>query len=342
MRSWDGILCVEMWVRPPPPAAFAEHVPCSYLLLNPISRACTVASAPALRGGEPGSRFDRGYIAGAYSHPVTGVFHLLHSSGSAMVACDERTPRFRVLTVDAPDAAWREVPMSGDAGTARLQTVAARLRLQSSATAHGHLHWRVAPAQAKRRRHGKEEEEELLVFHAAREEFGRMALPQLHEAAGAVKQQAISTVAGKLCLLAGLASTAAVEVWVLEDYDARDWRRRHVVQLMPSEPLYGDASPLHRDSCLGSVLGNVGVVVGGVRGDEVEEIIFYNSFEKIYKVWPAGLRNGSRPTSSFFGHGEGLALHEPSLLPHNVIFGTMPRVRGIVFLDCPNNGGRAS
>ena len=318
MRSWDGILCVEMWERPQPPA-FAEHVPCSYLLLNPISRACTVASAPALRGGEPGSRFDRGYIAGAYSHPVTGVFHLLHSSGSAMVACDEHTPRFRVLTVDAPDAAWREVPMSGDADTARLQTVAGRLRLQSSATAHGRLHWRVG------------REEELLVFHAATEEFGRMALPRLHEA-GAVRQQAISTVAGKLCLLAGLASTAVeveVEVWVLEDYDAQDWQRRHVVHVAPE-------SPLHSDGCLGTVLGNVGVVMGGVRGDEVEEIIFYNGFQKVYKVGP-----GSRP-SRFFGLGEGLAVHEQSLLPHNVIFGTMPRVRGIAFLDCPNNGGHNS
>ncbi|RLN17215.1 hypothetical protein C2845_PM02G24320 [Panicum miliaceum] len=142
MRSWDGILCMEMWVRPQPPV-FAEHVPCSYLLLNPISRACAVASAPALRGGTPGSRSDRGYIAGAYSHPVTGVFHLLHSSGSAMVDCGEKTPRFRVLTVNAPDAAWREVPMSGDGNTARLQTVVGRFSLQSSATAHGRLHWRV-------------------------------------------------------------------------------------------------------------------------------------------------------------------------------------------------------
>ncbi|PUZ40828.1 hypothetical protein GQ55_9G454200 [Panicum hallii var. hallii] len=316
MRSWDGILCVEMWVRPQPPA-FAEHVPCSYLLLNPISRACAIASAPALRGGTPGSRSDRGYIAGAYSHRVTGVFHLLHSSGSGMVDCGEKTPRFRVLTVDTPDAAWREVPMSGDGNTARLQTVVGRFSLQSSATAHGRLHWRVARAQAKRRPHDKEEEE-LLVFHAAREEFGRMALPQLNEA-GAVRQHAISTVAGKLCLLAGLASTA-LEVWVLEDYDARDWRRRHVVHVAPN-------SPLHRDHCLHSVLGSVGVL---------EQIIFFNSSQKVYKVQP-GSRYGSRP-SGFFGHGQGLAVHEQSLLPHNVIFGTMPRVRGIV----PTMAGRAS
>uniref|UniRef100_K4ALE2 F-box domain-containing protein n=1 Tax=Setaria italica TaxID=4555 RepID=K4ALE2_SETIT len=319
MRSWDGILCVEMWVRPQPPPFVAEHVPCSYLLLNPISRACTVASAPTLRVGEPGGRLDRGYIAGAYSHPVTGVFHLLHSSssGSAVAGCggeQQTTPRFRLQTVDSPDATWREVPMSGDAGTAMLQTVVGRLRLQSSVTVHGRLHWRVARSQT-RPRHDKEE---LLVFHAADEEFGRMALPRLHEA-GAVKQQAISTLAGKLCLLAGLASSStAVEVWVVEDYDAQDWRLRHVIHA--NRP-----SPLHIVHVLDSALGNVGLLVGGVRGDEVEEILFYNCLQKAYNVRP-----GSSSTS--VRQCQGLAVHEQSLLPHNVIFGTMPRVQGIAFL----------
>ncbi|OEL18612.1 hypothetical protein BAE44_0020369 [Dichanthelium oligosanthes] len=325
MRSWDGILCVEMWVRPQPPS-FVEHVPCSYLLLNPISRACTVASASALCGGKPGSRLDRGYIAGAYSHPVTGVFHLLHSSGSAMFDCggEQTTPRFRVLTVDAPDAAWREVPMSGNADTARLQTVVARLRLQSSVTAHGRLHWRVPRSQ--KRWHG---EEELLVFDSAKEEFRRMALPQLHEAAVIIKQKAISTLGGKLCLLAGLASpSTAVEVWVLENYDAQDWRLRHVIHVANS-PLHGDCYYLD------SALGNVGLLVGG---DEVEEIIFYNCFEKVYNVQPGSLF-GSRPR--FFDHGQGIAVHEQSLLPHNVVFGAMPRVQGIAFLDCHNNGGQS-
>jgi hypothetical protein len=29
MRSWDGILCVEMWVRPPPASSVEHHIPCS-------------------------------------------------------------------------------------------------------------------------------------------------------------------------------------------------------------------------------------------------------------------------------------------------------------------------
>lgn len=324
MRSWDGILCVEMWVRPQPPPFVAEHVPCSYLLLNPITGACAVASAPTMRVGEPGGRVDRGYIAGAYSHPVTGVFHLLHSSGSAMAGCVggeqlATTPRFRLLTVDSPGATWREVPISGDAATAVLQTVVGRLRLQSSANVHGRLHWRVP-------RHDKEE---LLVFDAAGEEFGRMALPRLHEA-GAVEQQAVSTLAGKLCLLAGLAwpSTTAVEVWVLEDYDAQDWRLRHVIHVAWTRP-----SPLHMVRVLDSALGNVELLV---EGDRVENIIFCNCLEKVWEVRP-GPWHGSWPWSRSARCGQGIAVHEQSLLPHSVIFGTMPRARGIAFLDCPNN-----
>ncbi|CAN6300672.1 unnamed protein product [Urochloa humidicola] len=99
MKSWEGILCAEMWVRPP---AFVEHVPSSYLILNPITRACAVAPAPAIPGG--GS--NRGYIAGAYSHPVT-VFHLLHSSGRDSGGGDEQAPRFRVQTVDSLNLAQR-------------------------------------------------------------------------------------------------------------------------------------------------------------------------------------------------------------------------------------------
>ncbi|CAL4931372.1 unnamed protein product [Urochloa decumbens] len=304
MRSWDGILCAEMWVRLP---AFAEHVPSSYLLLNPITRACAIASAPALRGSGGGGS-DRGYIAGAYSHPVTGVFHLLHSSGSA----NEQAPRFRAAV--------------------------GRLRFQSSATAHGRLHWRVAArssSETNRRRHGKEVE--LLVFDARTEEFGRMALPELHHHE-AVKQRAISALSGKLCLLAGLASPpAAVEVWVLEDYDARDWRLRHVVLVHVAAPWH---SPLHDAHCLDSVrLANVGLLV---RGDQVEEIILYNCFDKVYHVRPAGSWYGSRPRLRRpSGLGKGLAVHEQSLLPHNVIFGAMPRVQGIAFLDCPYNDGQS-
>jgi hypothetical protein len=241
--------------------------------------------------------------------------------------------------LDAPGTALREIPISADAETARLQTVVGRLRLQSSATAHGRLHWRVARSQTKRW-HGTEK---LLVFDTGKEEFGCMALPQLHlhgdGEAAAVKQRAISTLADKLCLLAGVAATT-VAVWVLEDYEAQDWRLRHMVDVVADSPSPPLPSPLHWDnSRLDSALGNVGLLVWGVGGDEVEEIIFYNCANKIYNVRPWSWFGGSSSRPTFFGHREGLAVHMQSLLPHNVIFGTMPRVQGVVFLDCPNNNG---
>lgn len=259
--------------------------------------------------------------------------------GSVLAGVGEQTPRFRLLTLDAPGTALREIPISADAETARLQTVVGRLRLQSSATAHGRLHWRVARSQTKRW-HGTEK---LLVFDTGKEEFGCMALPQLHlhgdGEAAAVKQRAISTLAGKLCLLAGVAATT-VAVWVLEDYEAQDWRLRHMVDVVADSPSPPLPSPLHWDnSRLDSALGNVGLLVWGVGGDEVEEIIFYNCANKIYNVRPWSWFGGSSSRPTFFGHREGLAVHMQSLLPHNVIFGTMPRVQGVVFLDCPNNNG---
>jgi hypothetical protein len=60
---------------------------------------------------------------------------------------------------------------------AGLQTVVGRLRLQSSTTVHGRLQWRVAWSQTKR---WHDDREKLLVVDTGKEEFGCMALPQLH------------------------------------------------------------------------------------------------------------------------------------------------------------------
>ncbi|CAL4922993.1 unnamed protein product [Urochloa decumbens] len=314
MRSWDGILflCAEMWVRPP---AFAEHVPSSYLLLNPITRACAVAvaSAPALRAGGGGGGSDRGYVAGAYSHPVTSVFHLLHSSGSA----NEQAPRFRVLTVDSLD------------DTAALQA-ASGSRAPPPRTAACTGEWRRGH---RRRRTG--------VAMARR--WSCWCSTQGPRSSGAwrcrsciITRRSCSGPSAR-CPGSCACSPAAVEVWVLEDYDARDWRLRHVVLVHVAAPWY---SPLHDAHCLDSVLlANVGLLV---RGDEVEEIILYNCFDKVYHVRPAGSWYGTRPRLRRpSGLGKGLAVHEQSLLPHNVIFGAMPRVQGIAFLDCPNNDGQS-
>lgn len=59
-----------------------------------------------------------------------------------------------------------------------------------------------------------------------------------------VKQQAISTLAGKLCLRVGVAMTM-VAVWVLEDYEDKDWRLRHMLDVVADSP---PPSLLHWDN----------------------------------------------------------------------------------------------
>nr|CAB3494528.1 unnamed protein product [Digitaria exilis] len=247
-RSWDGILCVEL-------------VPSLHALVNPLTGARTVVSAPAPR------RHTRGYVAGAYSQPVTGIFHLLHCTSQQAIGDDDDdapvTTCFRLMRVDGASASdWRDIPMSTEADTATLQTVAGYNLCASSATVHGRLHWRDMLRG----------QEELLVFDTGTEEFGSMPLPRQMIAAGdvVVVQQAITTLSGKLCLLRGLAE-GVVEVWVLEeDYRAGDW---WLTQRFDT----GCTTPLHvvKPS---SYLGNVGLVAAE---DRVEKIVFCDGRRKL-------------------------------------------------------------
>ncbi|OEL19888.1 hypothetical protein BAE44_0019091, partial [Dichanthelium oligosanthes] len=293
-RSWDGILCVEL-------------APCSYALVNPLSAARTVVPAPALREDERRC-FVRGYIAGAYSHPVTGIFHPLHCTSQAT----GRSPRaicLRLLRVDGASAsAWREIPMSADADTATLQTTAGHNFCASSATVHGRLHWRDMLRGQK----------ELLVFDTVKEESGSMPLPQQLAGDTVVVQQTITTMSGKLCLLLGLAERT-VEVWVLEDYRAQEWWLRQRL-------LAAGNTPLHT-VCPSSYLGNVGLITAE---DRVEKMVFCNGWRwKVYDV----RRESSRSEELDFRSG--IAIHTESPAPHDVVFGAAP-TRGVALSSHPN------
>ncbi|CAN6310914.1 unnamed protein product [Urochloa humidicola] len=291
VSSWDGILCVELATR-------------LYALVNPLSGARTVVAAPALRDGERRRSDTRGYIAGAYSHPVTGIFHLLHCSCSSQDA-DAHAPldiRFRLLRVDGASAsAWREIPMSDDPDTATLQTVAGHNLCASSATVHGRLHWRDMLRG----------QEELLVFDTVEEEFGAMPLPQeLVDGDGdaVTVQQTVTTVSGKLCLLGGLVErrtgAGRVEVWVLEDYLALEWRLRQSLCL--------GGTPLHTVNP-SRYLGNVGLIT---NGDRVEKMVFCNGSRKEVYDFQRELLSTAK-----LGRGVGIAIHTDSPAPQDVVFG---------------------
>ncbi|RCV42660.1 hypothetical protein SETIT_9G233300v2 [Setaria italica] len=301
-RSWDGILCVEL-------------APYLYALVNPLSGACTVVPAPTPRGREPRC-FVRGYIAGAYSHPVTGIFHLLHCTSLSQLATGDdayapRTICFRLLRVDGTSAsAWREIPMSADPDTATLQTIAGHNFCASSATVNGRLHWRDTLRGSSSAVYGRHRlhlwdklrgQEKPLVFDTVKEEFGSMPLPQT-----------VTTMSGKLCLLLGLVERRArpVEVWVLEDYGAQDqWWLRQRFDAAVGTPLHAIVYP-------SSYLGNVGLITAE---DRVEKIVFWNGWRKqVYDVRRESL------SESKLEFRRGTVIHTESPVPHDVVFGAAP------------------
>ncbi|KAK3153851.1 hypothetical protein QOZ80_2BG0182320 [Eleusine coracana subsp. coracana] len=176
--------------------------------------------------------FGHGYIAGGYSHPVTGIFHLLHCTMSYVASTAKCTLYFQILAVDgnsSSPSSWREIPVSVDIDRSTHMWVnVGRGRCISSATVNGRLHWWPMLDDGKK----------LLVFDTEKEAFGSMPLPELGSTYGSkLKQQAISTLSGKLCLLAGYAS-GMVEVWVLQDYHRGRWQLRQILHARE------DAAPL--------------------------------------------------------------------------------------------------
>uniref|UniRef100_A0A0E0D1A1 F-box domain-containing protein n=1 Tax=Oryza meridionalis TaxID=40149 RepID=A0A0E0D1A1_9ORYZ len=137
LGSWDGVLCVERGAPPLrrlrwrlfgwPDDGSGRR---GYVLWHPFAMACATVSPP------PG----RGVIIGAYAHPATMRFHLLHAAGEAACLVDPGlyvATAFRLRRVG--DGAWREVPLP------QLEDADARLKMHGarSIRLHGNLHWLV-------------------------------------------------------------------------------------------------------------------------------------------------------------------------------------------------------
>uniref|UniRef100_A0A0E0GN05 F-box domain-containing protein n=1 Tax=Oryza nivara TaxID=4536 RepID=A0A0E0GN05_ORYNI len=202
LGSWDGVLCVERGAPPLrrlrwrlfgwPDDGSGRR---GYVLWHPFAMACATVSPP------PG----RGVIIGAYAHPATMRFHLLHAAGEAACLVDPGlyvATAFRLRRVG--DGAWREVPLP------QLEDADARLKMHGarSIRLHGNLHWLV------QRGSGSAGKLQVLVFERARE-------------------------SGKLCAVAVARATSTMEMWVLDDYhhcsdDARisGWRLMERVSLV--------------------------------------------------------------------------------------------------------------
>ncbi|EAZ27085.1 hypothetical protein OsJ_11014 [Oryza sativa Japonica Group] len=107
--SWDGVVCVDVEYTsrffrfgPDLDNTQPERREREFVLWNPLTRACATVPPPA-----PGG--DRGVIIGAYAHPATMRFHLLHAAGEAERGLFAATA-IRVRRV-GDGGAWREVPL---------------------------------------------------------------------------------------------------------------------------------------------------------------------------------------------------------------------------------------
>uniref|UniRef100_A0A0E0G919 F-box domain-containing protein n=1 Tax=Oryza nivara TaxID=4536 RepID=A0A0E0G919_ORYNI len=193
-----------------------------FVLWNPLTGACATVPPPA-----PGG--DRGVIIGAYAHPATMRFHLLHAAGEAERGLFAATA-IRVRRV-GDGGAWRE---RGSGSTARLNvlvfdTARERFRLME------------APPWDDSRGGGEKK---------------GLAMSRVVVLSGV----------GKLCAVAVSPATNTMEMWVLDDDDssggARAWRLAERVGLV----MMWDKRDLSRAF---SSATQVSAVQGDAEGEEV-------------------------------------------------------------------------
>nr|AAP46213.1 hypothetical protein [Oryza sativa Japonica Group] len=173
-------------------------------------------------------------FVGAYAHPATGRFHILHASGKTVGHYYYRKQLapavFRVQTIG--DAAWRV----GPAPPPKITMATTGHAAARSAALHGKLHWLVQsggrwPAVRKLK---------LLAFDMSREKLRlketpeRMAAMDLETARISV----LPAAAGKLCVFAVEDRGTTVSMWVLDDYHGdhrRSWQLKRRIDLLRDE-----------------------------------------------------------------------------------------------------------
>ncbi|CAM0873387.1 unnamed protein product [Alopecurus aequalis] len=303
--SWDGVVCIklcfwtgELSLIPPPPPTYVDQ----YVLWNPLTAACAIVSPPG-NGGE---------IIGAYSHPSTRRFHLVHASGKTVGGDHLMAPTtFRVLRVG--DAVWREIPLKEDNSTYESK-ISMDGHHARCVRLHGNLHWLVLWSSAEPMKL------RLLVLDTAREKFRLMEAPPTRQQGPAndLTNARLGVLSGgKLCAFIVEPSTSSMQVWVLDDYEAvplSSWRLKERISLVSR-----DKYDLSRRFCMDMDVE----VVEGVR--EGEEIFLHRN----------GIMGSSRIDAYNLGCKEWntvnvcqsarTVLHRESILQHEVSFGGASR-----------------
>jgi F-box interacting protein len=292
LGSWDGIVCIQRRIyKPTPPGPGYRHFD-QYTLWNPLTMACADASAPT----------SSGEIVGAYAHPSTRRFQLLHASSETVGDLPIAPTAVRILGV-GDSMIWRELPL-GLQEEILMNTRDAR----HFVSLHGNLHWLVLSGPASTLR--------VLAFDTTREKFRSLEAPKRQRGRGradltTARLRALS--GDKLCIFDLELSTSAMDVWVLDDYDAvpQSWQLKERISLVT-----WDKSDLSR------TFSKVKVVQSVYDG---EEIFFHKEDGRIYtfnlveKEWLTA--KWANVSKSSYSTSVSLVMHRESVLPGEVSFG---------------------
>uniref|UniRef100_A0A0D9Z7U5 F-box domain-containing protein n=1 Tax=Oryza glumipatula TaxID=40148 RepID=A0A0D9Z7U5_9ORYZ len=158
LGSWDGVVCLV-------PGATAGVVrPRSridrYVLVNPLTKACTSVPPPATRG----------IVICGYAHPTTSRYHLLHAD-DVYPYHHTAAATIRILQV-GDNNAWRKIVISHPTGMESRSCI--RFPGAPPVSLHGCLHWLVASSSSA----SASARPLLSVFDMEREEFRLMDAPE--------------------------------------------------------------------------------------------------------------------------------------------------------------------
>uniref|UniRef100_A0A0E0D191 F-box domain-containing protein n=1 Tax=Oryza meridionalis TaxID=40149 RepID=A0A0E0D191_9ORYZ len=311
LGSWDGVLCMAMTT-----GGQGGDV---YVLWNPLTNACATVSAPAAGGG--------GQFVGAYAHPATRRFHILHASGKTVgyyYYQKQLAPAvFRVQTVGDGDgdAAWR----MGPAPPPKITMAAMGHAAARSAALHGKLHWLV---RSGGRRWPAGRKLKLLAFDMAREKLRlketpeRMATLDLETARISV----LPAAAGKLCVFAVEDRGTMVSMWVLDDYHGnhrRSWQLKRRIDLLRDERGWRWRRNLW------PMLNQVEVVQGSSEEEGDKVFVHTRGQVNAYSLRRGRWRGANDVARSVAGKVHvSMVRHEHGVLPlpHEVSFGAASRV----------------
>uniref|UniRef100_A0A0E0NVI4 F-box domain-containing protein n=1 Tax=Oryza rufipogon TaxID=4529 RepID=A0A0E0NVI4_ORYRU len=307
LGSWDGVVCLV-------PAGVVR--PLSridrYVLVNPLTKACTSVPPPATRG----------IVICGYAHPTTSRYHLLHAD-DAYPYNHMAAATIRILRVGEKNNVWRKIARHPAPACVESRTYI-RFGGAPPVSLHGCLHWLVAPLSAASAR------PLLSVFDMEREEFRQMDAPEQWARHGNLPHMMgvqIARLSGKLCAFVNEPSASALGMWTLEDYsDPSSWRMERSIDYSRHGAGSRNIARTFRNRFSAATTA-VEVLPDGVSGNGdvggggEEEIMFlFNQFdtrEAVYNVGRAAWRWRRilpPPTRRVMAHKE-------CMLPREVSFG---------------------